>query len=113
MPLEQFLPPVETVPDALSEWAKRAGNREFLFLPEEKGNALTFSALDAAVSRAARALADSGVGAGSRVSLLLENSIEMVLLFLGVMRLGAVANPLNILLSANELAPSWRMPGPL
>ncbi len=105
MPLEQFLPPVETVPDALSEWAKRAGNREFLFLPEEKGNALTFSALDAAVSRAARALADSGVGAGSRVSLLLGNSIEMVLLFLGVMRLGAVANPLNILLSANELAP--------
>lgn len=97
------VPEVQTVPELLAAWTKTAGKRSFILLPEDGGREVGFATLDAAVSLAASALTGQGVGLGMRVSLLLENSIEMVALFLGVMRLGAVANPLNVHLTPQEL----------
>jgi acyl-coenzyme A synthetase/AMP-(fatty) acid ligase len=49
-------------------------------------------------------LADRGVRAGDRVSVLAGNGLELLILFLGVQRYGAAVNPLNVEVSAKNLA---------
>ncbi|CAL5029189.1 unnamed protein product [Urochloa decumbens] len=57
---------------------------------------LTHAALDALVdAAAARLAADAGVGPGSVVALSFPNTVELVILFLAVIRARAVAAPLN------------------
>ncbi|MEE9274054.1 MAG: AMP-binding protein, partial [bacterium] len=96
-------PEVKTVPELLTAWAEAAGERTFLILPEDEGREVSFAAFDEAVDAAARALSARGAGPGTRVSLLLGNSLEMALLFLGAMRAGAVAHPINAHLAPAEI----------
>ena len=56
---------------------------------------LSYAALDPAVSRYANALVTLGVEAGDRVTVQVEKSIANVLLYLAVLKLGAVYQPLN------------------
>src|SRR5207249_10214549 len=57
---------------------------------------LTFAELDRACHRVGHMLAAHGVAPGDRVSVLSDNCAELVVLFLGILRYGAVVNPLNV-----------------
>jgi acyl-CoA synthetase (AMP-forming)/AMP-acid ligase II len=55
-----------------------------------RGGRFTYAALDATANRAASALAALGVRAGDRVAASLPNDVDIVVAFLGAMRLGAI-----------------------
>ena len=63
---------------------------------------LSYSALDREANRAAGALASLGVGPGDRVAACLPNDVDIVVAFLGTMRLGAVWVGVNRPLAAPE-----------
>lgn len=63
-----------------------------------------YLALDDASARIAGGLASLGVGCGDRIALLLANSAEFVIALLGIIRLGAIAVPLNVREGPRELA---------
>jgi malonyl-CoA/methylmalonyl-CoA synthetase len=65
---------------------------------------LSFSELDRGASRYANALAVLGVEPGDRVTVQVEKSIANVLLYLAVMKAGAVYQPLNTAYTAAEVA---------
>jgi acyl-coenzyme A synthetase/AMP-(fatty) acid ligase len=64
---------------------------------------LTFVGLDAATNRLAHFLADRGIGAGDRISVLSDNCPELVVLFLGIQRYGAIVNPVNVEVNARNV----------
>ncbi|HJQ43553.1 MAG TPA: AMP-binding protein, partial [Jatrophihabitantaceae bacterium] len=64
----------------------------------------TWSALDAAVSRAATALLSTGSTPGDRVGLPLPTGLEFVALYLAVLRAGLVAVPLNPAYTEDEVS---------
>ncbi|HET9444958.1 MAG TPA: class I adenylate-forming enzyme family protein [Steroidobacteraceae bacterium] len=64
---------------------------------------LTYSELDAALSRVAGNLAARGIAAGARVGVLCEASIEFMLATFGALRRGAIPVPIGIRLQAPEL----------
>ncbi len=65
--------------------------------------AFTFGALDARSDRLAAALRRRGVGTGDRVALLLANRLEFVDCWLALMKLGAIAVPMNVLYKGREI----------
>lgn len=69
----------------------------------DRARRLTYAELDHEVTRLAHELARLGVRRGDRVALLMQNSIEMAVGLLAPLRIGAIASPLNIRLSANEV----------
>ncbi|GAA1135636.1 long-chain fatty acid--CoA ligase [Kribbella jejuensis] len=87
--------------DILRDTAQRHGERLALVDGDRR---LTWSELDQAVDRTARGLAAAGLVPGYRVLLLVANSIEFVTSYLGVLRAGLVAVPLNTGLTKPELA---------
>lgn len=64
---------------------------------------LTFAEIDALSTCFARALARQGVGPGDRVTLWLENGWRWMVAYYAILKLGAIANPCNILLTASEV----------
>lgn len=68
------------------------------------GARYTYAQVDAAANRAANALAGLGVGPGDRVAASLANHPDIVIAFLGAMRLGAVWVGLNRVLAPPEMA---------
>ncbi|MCQ1955754.1 AMP-binding protein [Arthrobacter sp. zg-Y826] len=64
---------------------------------------MSYAALDELSARAAGLLASRGIGSGDRVALLLPDIPPMAALYYGVLRLGAVAVPMNPLLGAREI----------
>ncbi len=67
------------------------------------GKKISYSELDALVTRFARVLAGLGVGKGDRVALMLPNVPQMVIAYYGTLRAGAIAVPTNPLYHAHEL----------
>lgn len=82
----------------------RGGERLALEVEGEAGGRWSYGELFAAAERVAGEMAGRGVGAGDRVALLLDNRVELVVAFLAVLRLGAVALPINTAYRARELA---------
>ena len=76
-----------------------AGERPAVVTPTET---VTYRELLARVSRAGNALRGLGVEPEQRVALLLPDGVDWVAVFLGALRIGAVAVPLNTRLSAAE-----------
>ncbi|MFC3612725.1 acyl-CoA synthetase [Lutimaribacter marinistellae] len=64
----------------------------------------SFAELDAAVNRAANGLAERGVKKGDRVALFTHNNRTFVVLRFALARLGAVATPVNFMLTAPDVA---------
>src|SRR5215813_14348034 len=62
----------------------------------DSGSAITFGELDRITTEIACLLKSRGVAKGSRVLLLSDESLEKLLLWFGIWRLGAVVCPLNI-----------------
>jgi malonyl-CoA/methylmalonyl-CoA synthetase len=73
-------------------------------LRPEASPPLTYGALHAAVEEAARGLAAQGLRPGDRVAFFLGNRPELVVAHLAVLRLGAVAVPINLAYRRREIA---------
>ncbi|WP_158290122.1 class I adenylate-forming enzyme family protein [Ramlibacter sp. WS9] len=91
---------VDRFVDAIA--ATDAGGATVALLAED-GEALTYADLAARVDACARSLADAGLAAGQRAVLVGENSVDMIVVLLAAMRLGAWAVPLNARMSASEI----------
>jgi long-chain acyl-CoA synthetase len=65
---------------------------------------LSFAELDELSDRVAAALGQRGIVAGDRVSLLAQNRWEWIVAYHGVLKAGAVVNPLNVMLTNDEVA---------
>ena len=72
--------------------AREVGAKPALIAGERS---MTFAELDASSDRLAGALARRGVARGDRVTLFMPNAIEFVVAFYGVLKAGAVVNPIN------------------
>jgi long-chain acyl-CoA synthetase len=68
------------------------------------GRTLTYQALDDLCERVAGGLHDIGVRPGDRVSLYSPNRWEWVVAYHAALRAGAVVNPINVMLTAEEVA---------
>ncbi len=82
-----------------------AGDRPAIVTPAET---VTYRELLARAGRAGNALRGLGVEPEQRVALLLPDGVEWVTVFLGALRIGAVAVPLNTRLPAAEWAAMLR-----
>src|SRR3954447_23955916 len=64
----------------------------------------TYGEIEQVVNRVANALAERGVGKGDRVALLSHNSHGFVVAYFALVKLGAIAVPINFMLRADEVA---------
>lgn len=67
------------------------------------GRAVSYGDLEAGAARVAGRLAAEGVGPGDRVALQAEKSPEVIMIYLGVLKAGAVFLPLNSAYTAAEV----------
>ncbi|PZG15128.1 CoA ligase [Nonomuraea aridisoli] len=81
--------------------ARTYGDREFLRFPAH--GSVTFAEADARSDRLAGALADKGVRPGDRVAIMMDNVPGWPLTWLGVLKAGAVAVPVNVRYRAADL----------
>ena len=86
--------------DVLARHVAERGDRTFL---HHAGRRVTYSEFDRLTNRAAHALRRLGVEKGDRVTLALGNSVEYVVAAFGLLKAGAVLNPVNPALGAQEL----------
>jgi cyclohexanecarboxylate-CoA ligase len=75
-----------------------------LMAVDERGDTLTFSDLRSKADRVAAGFAARGVTVGTRVTWLLPNSLDAIVLVTALSRLGAVQNPLLPLYGRHELS---------
>jgi amino acid adenylation domain-containing protein/non-ribosomal peptide synthase protein (TIGR01720 family) len=94
-------PAGETVVSRFAEQAARTPHATALVYEDER---LTYAQLDARANRLAHALRRRGVGAESRVALLLERSAGMVVAILGTLKAGAAYVPLDPAHPAGRIA---------
>lgn len=94
-------PPVESLGQLLPRCARRWPSRTALVTDEQS---FTFEQLDQLAGRVAHALSARGVVPGDRISLISQNRWEWIVAYHGALRCGAVVNPLNVMLTGEELA---------
>lgn len=85
---ETISPRFDSVPAALADTASRFPTRVAL---DFRGKELTYAQLERRIRAAAQGLLDRGVRPGDRVSLVLPMSIDAVIAFHAVLRIGAIA----------------------
>lgn len=88
------------VGDVLRTWAQERPDRLCCAMDDER---LTFAEMDARADRVAAGLAAIGVAKGDRVATLAPNRIELLELFHGCARAGAIQVPLNAYLKGEFL----------
>jgi long-chain acyl-CoA synthetase len=87
--------------DILRAAAARFGPKHALVTARRS---LSFVELDDLAARLAAALRGRGIAAGDRVSLLAQNRWEWIVAYHGILKAGAVVNPLNVMLTNEEVA---------
>jgi long-chain acyl-CoA synthetase len=87
--------------DMLSAAVERDAEAVALRLDE---TAVSYGLLDAASARVAGMLAANGVGRGDRVGVMLPNVPYFPIVYYGILRLGAIVVPMNVLLKRREVA---------
>src|SRR2546421_7558939 len=65
---------------------------------------ISYAQLNAGIERAADGLAACGVRPGDRVALMVPNCPEFAIAYYAILRLGAIAVPVNVLYKAAEIA---------
>jgi long-chain acyl-CoA synthetase len=80
--------------------AKKFGAKEALV---NEGRSFTFNELNSMVEAAAGGLSSLGVGRGDVITLYAANSWEWIVSYYAIARLGAVINPVNTMLTPNEI----------
>jgi acyl-CoA synthetase (AMP-forming)/AMP-acid ligase II len=91
-----FQAPGVTLPNVVALHGKWRGARTALIEGERR---LTWREFERETARAANGLAMLGLSSGDRIAVLMDNSLEMVVLLFGILRFGAVAVPLNVSIS--------------
>jgi acyl-CoA synthetase (AMP-forming)/AMP-acid ligase II len=86
--------------DVLAERVARRGEHPFIF---HAGRRVTYREFDRLTNRAAHALLGLGVKKGDRVTVAMGNSVEYLVAAFGILKAGAVYNPVNAALGVNEL----------
>lgn len=84
-----------------TEAARRFGAKTALI---HAGRRWSFTELDATSDRLAASLQAMGIEVGDRVSIYAPNSPEWVIAYYAVLKIGAVVNPLNLMLTPQEAA---------
>jgi long-chain acyl-CoA synthetase len=72
---------------------------------------LNYRVLDAAVARFANILGDRGVRRGDRVAMIMPNVVYFPIVYYAILRIGAIAVPMNPLLKAGEISFAWNDSG--
>src|SRR5262245_19114916 len=85
----------------LMDAASRHGDKVALVTPTRT---LSFADLDALSAAFAGALRRGGIADGDRVSIYAQNRWEWVVAYHGILRAGAVVNPINVMLTPEEVA---------
>ena len=68
-----------------------------------RGDPVSFASLREMIERFSRVLRGIGVGPGDRVALIMPNCLHSIVCYLGAIRVGAVAVPVNIRLKPEEM----------
>lgn len=82
------------------EAAIKYGGKTALVVPDRK---MSFNELDAMSNRCANALLGLGVKGGDRVTLYSSNCWEWIVSYYGALKTGAVINPINVMLTPEEV----------
>jgi long-chain acyl-CoA synthetase len=91
---------VDALGEILPYAARRYGDKKALVAD---GRSFSFNELEALSGAFANGLAAAGVAAGDRVTLYGPNSWQWVVAYYGIAKAGAVVNPVNALLTAEEV----------
>jgi long-chain acyl-CoA synthetase len=89
------------LPAYLAAQAQLSPNKAALVCGE---SCVTFRQLHEDSSRIATYLRNSGINVGDRVAICLPNCCEFVTIFFGIVKCGAIAMPINMRLSSNEIS---------
>jgi long-chain acyl-CoA synthetase len=93
----------------LGTWVKqRAASDPDLPAIKQGETILSYASLDAAVARFATTLRHRGVRAGDRVAMIMPNVAYFPIVYYAILRIGAIAVPMNPLLKAGEISFVWR-----
>lgn len=87
--------------DILPLAAERYGSKTALITSSKS---LTYSEMDDLTNSVARSLVERGVRPGRTVSLYSQNRWEWIIAYHGILKAGAVVNPVNVMLTVEELA---------
>ena len=101
-PVTTELSPITADPGTIVARAARRFGPETALITGDR--TLTYTELDDLCDRVAGGLHDIGVRPGDRVSLYSPNRWEWVVAYHAALRAGAVVNPINVMLTAEEVA---------
>ncbi|MGH7239195.1 MAG: AMP-binding protein, partial [Candidatus Saccharimonadales bacterium] len=90
-----------TIGQIVAAAAGQFGERPVVVAPDRT---LTFAELDQLSTQFSGHLGALGIRPGDRVTLWMENGWRWMVAYYGVLKLGAVVNPCNILLTVDEVA---------
>jgi long-chain acyl-CoA synthetase len=92
--------PVKSIPHMFGEIAEKYGKKTALIF---YGKKISYKELGDLANRFATALSGLGVKKGDRVALLLLNSPQYIIAYLGVLTLGAVVTPVSPVYTSQEV----------
>ncbi|EHI43593.1 dicarboxylate-CoA ligase PimA [Rhodococcus opacus PD630] len=92
---------MEGLGQLLPRLAQRWSDRIALITDERT---MTFAELDSESSRVARALQEHSIQPGDRVAIFSQNRWEWIVSYHAVLKAGGVVNPLNVMLTGDEIA---------
>ena len=92
----------------IGSWVKqRAASDPGLPAIKQGDITLSYAILDAAVARCATILSARGVTAGDRVAMIMPNVAYFPIVYYAILRIGAIAVPMNPLLKSGEISFVW------
>jgi acyl-CoA synthetase (AMP-forming)/AMP-acid ligase II len=107
----QLAIPYAPVADLLARYRARDPNKPAI-VDLDSGTTINFGQLEQVATDIAAYLKRRGIGKGSRVLLLSDGSLEMLLVWLGVWRLGAVICPFNLEMNEKQMVTLTEALGP-
>ena len=91
------------IPALLRRSAERVPDKAALLSGSDLSSGCDYRELDAEADRVARWLLGQGVEAGERVAIAMPNCVHFAFAYFGILRAGAVAVPLNVMLTEGEV----------
>ena len=99
----------QPAPVNIASWVRdRAASDPELPAIKQGDTVLRYAELESAASRFATTLSDHGVTAGDRVAMIMPNVAFFPIVYYAILRVGAIAVPMNPLLKAGEISFVWR-----
>lgn len=78
----------------LCDKAKHFGSKDYI-VSVDQGKSITFDQMNTYCNRVANFLRNKGIKKNDKISLIGRNSIEIMIIFLGILKYGAIINPIN------------------